>query len=211
MKILFFGDSITDALRDKNSTVYNTVYGSGFVMQIAGRLFESNPVGYEIINTGISGHRVVDLYARIKKDAWNHNPDVINILIGVNDVWHEINYQNGVELDRFEKVYRMLIEDTKKALPNAKIIINEPFVLRGSATEEQYDRFLEVFDYAKVVRKIADDYGLYFLPLQKAFDEAAEKYGAETVLRDGVHPTVQGSVLIATEWIKLFNKIQGEA
>lgn len=211
MKILFFGDSITDALRDKNPTPYNTKFGTGFVMQIVGRLFERDPVGYDIINTGISGHRVVDLYARIKKDAWNYEPDVINILIGVNDVWHEINYQNGVELDRFEKVYRMLIEDTKKALPNTKIIINEPFVLKGSATEENFDEFLEVYKYAEVASRLAKEYDLYFLPLQKAFDEAAEKYGADTFLRDGVHPTVQGSVLIATEWMKLFDKIQSEA
>ena len=211
MKILFFGDSITDALREKNPTPYNSKFGTGFVMQIAGRLFERNPVGYEIINTGISGHRVVDLYARIKKDAWNYEPDMINILIGVNDVWHEINYQNGVELDRFEKVYRMLIEDTKKALPSTKIIINEPFVLKGSATEERFEEFLEVYKYAEVAARLAKEYGLYFLPLQKAFDAAAEKYGAATFLRDGVHPTVQGSVLIASEWIKLFDKIQGEA
>ena len=119
MKILFFGDSITDALRDKNSTVYNPVYGSGFVMQIAGRLFERNPVGYDIINTGISGHRVVDLYARIKKDAWNHNPDVINILIGVNDVWHYSDGKQWLSNELFEERYRTVLTAIKEKT-NAK-------------------------------------------------------------------------------------------
>ena len=71
----------------------------------------------KFINWGIGGNRIVDLYSRIKADVWNYNPDVLSILIGVNDVWHEINHQNGVELDRFEKIYRILIEDTQKYLP----------------------------------------------------------------------------------------------
>ena len=211
MKILFFGDSITDMARSRDTDGQAYGYGVGYVNSVGSTLKYENPEKYEIVNRGIGGHRIVDLYARIKVDVWNHKPDVISVLIGINDVWHEINYQNGVEIDRFEKVYRMLIEDTKKALPNAKIIINEPFVLRGSATEEHFDEFLEVYKYAEIAARLAKEYDLYFLPLQKAFDEAAEKYGAETFLRDGVHPTVQGSVLIASEWIKLFNKIQGEA
>ena len=67
----------------------------------------------EIINRGIGGNRIVDLYARIKADVWNFNPDILSVLIGVNDVWHE-QWGNGVDLERFEKIYRMLIEDTKQ-------------------------------------------------------------------------------------------------
>ena len=206
MKILFYGDSITDAGRNKEG-VGTAKFGFGYVNQIVGRMFERMPAQHEIINTGISGNRVVDIYARIKRDAWNYSPDVLSILIGVNDVWHEINYQNGVELDRFEKVYRMLIEDTLRTLPDIKLVIMEPFVLRGTATEEKFDRFEMVYDYAKVAKKLANEFGLTFVPLQKRLDDAAEKYGAAYILHDGVHPTVEGATVIANAWLEAFETL----
>ena len=176
MKILFYGDSITDMGRDRESEHPAFKMGIGYPNFIAGELHFNEPNRYEIVNRGISGNRIVDLYARIKVDVWNHNPDVLSILIGVNDVWHEWSVQNGVEIERWEKVYRMLIEDTKKQLPDLKIIICEPFILEGEATdgEERWKKFLEVKDYAKVAKKIAEDYGAYFVPLQDKFDEAAK-------------------------------------
>jgi lysophospholipase L1-like esterase len=148
----------------------------------------------------------VDLYARVKADCWNYNPDLISILIGVNDIWHEINHNNGVEIERFEKVYRMLIEDTLAKLPSVKIVLCEPFVLEGEATTENYERFLEVKNYAKVVKKLAKEYGLYFLPLQEKLDEGAKAHGAKVYLKDGVHPAFAGATLIAQEWLKLFKE-----
>lgn len=207
MKILFFGDSITDMNRNRlqpDGGIYT--YGSGYVFCATSDLLKENPLKYEIINRGIGGNRVVDLYARIKSDVWNHNPDVLSILIGVNDVWHEIDCGNGVELDRYEKVYRMLIEDTLKVLPNVKIMLMEPFVLHGTATDEKFDKFAAVFDYAKVVKKLAEEYNLTFVPLQKTLDKAAEEYGAERYLFDGVHPDMAGARLIADEWLKAFNE-----
>jgi len=88
--------------------------------------------------------------------------------------------------------------------PNLKILLCEPFVLKGTATEEKYDEFLQVKEYAKVVKQIAKDYGLYFLPLQETIDKAAEKFGADKVLADGVHPAMTGAKLIADEWLKCF-------
>lgn len=210
MKILFFGDSITDMERSRrycdSSDIWS--YGSGYPMFVAGSLYGENPQKYEVINRGISGNRIVDLYARVKADVWNLAPDVISILIGVNDVWHGITRRDGVELDRFEKVYRMLIEDTQKALPDAKMILCEPFLLKGSGTAEEgtdkFERFCKVYDYAETVRKLAKDYKLYFVPLQQKFDAAAKKYGASHYLYDGVHPMVAGAKLIADEWLKLF-------
>lgn len=204
MKILFFGDSITDANRERETDFSLKSYGFGYVRAIAGELLFDDPTKYEIFNRGISGNRIVDLYARIKKDLWNVEPDVLSILIGVNDVWHEIAHQNGVDLVRFEKVYRDIIEETKERLPNVKIILCEPFVLLGVATQESYERFLEVKEYAKIVKKLAEEYGLYFVPLQEKFDELAEKHGATRYLSDGVHPSVVGAQLIANEWLSLF-------
>lgn len=212
MRILFFGDSITDMSRNHEENQYTDVwsYGVGYPLFVAGSLYGEDPQKYQVFNRGISGNRVVDLYARIKKDVWNLQPDVLSILIGVNDVWHEIDQKNGVEPERFEKVYRMMIEDTKKVLPNTKIVLCEPFVLKGSATSaentDRYQRFCEVYQYAAIVRKLADEYGLYFLPLQSKLSASAERYGAQHYLYDGVHPMVAGAKLIADEWVKLFKE-----
>ena len=207
MKILLYGDSITDACRNRNAAIgaYDS-YGVGYARAVAGALISRNPKEYTVINRGIGGNRIVDLYARIKADVWNHQPDVLSILIGINDIWHEIGGQNGVDLVRFEKVYRMLLDDTLARLPNLKIILCEPFVLEGAATKENLEKFLEIKEYAKVVKKLAKEYGTYFLPLQDDFEKAAEKYGAERYLLDGVHPNVAGAQLIADKWINLFDE-----
>ena len=206
MRILFFGDSITDTHRVRELDFCPHALGNGFVNRIAGNLLYENPEKYQIINRGIGGNRIVDLYSRIKCDCWALNPDVISILIGVNDVWHEINDGNGVEIDRFEKVYRMIIEDTQKALPNVKLILCEPFVLQGSATTPNWDKFVAVFDYAKVVKNLAKEYGLFFLPLQKQIQEYNDKHEEGITLYDGVHPNTAGARIIADSWIKLFKE-----
>ena len=202
MKILFYGDSITDMGRNRQEDFTYSSYGFGYPYQITAYLTGKHPIKYEIINRGISGNRVVDLYARIKADVWNLKPDMLSILIGINDIWHEIGFGNGVDIVRWEKVYRMLIEDTLKVLPDLKIVIMEPFVLKGTATEEHCDKFSEVKEYAKVAKKIAEDYKCVFVPLQKDLDAAAEKYGAEYYLFDGVHPAIGGAYLIADKWLK---------
>lgn len=214
MKILFFGDSITDMGRNRANGKSNDIYsyGSGYPIFVASDLYKKDPNKYEVLNRGISGNRIVDLYARVKADVWNLQPDVLSILIGINDIWHEVSYKNGVDIERFEKVYRMLIEDTKKALPNIKIVLCEPFVLHGWATDNtedmpnKFEKFSEIHKYAKVIKKIAEDYDLFFLPLQEKFDEKAKLNGAEHYLYDGVHPMVAGATLIANEWVKLFEE-----
>lgn len=206
MRIVFFGDSITDMARSRETDHQAYGYGMGFVNYLASTLMAEDPEKYDIINRGIGGHRVVDLYARIKADLWNLNPDVISILIGINDVWHEIFASNGVDIVRFEKVYRMMIEDTKERFPKARIILCEPFVFKGSATEEHFKEFCEVKKYAKVVKELAKEYKADFVALQDKLDAAAKKHGAEYYLFDGVHPDVAGGKLIADEWLKVFKK-----
>ncbi len=206
MKILFYGDSITDAGRSRTSEIKSSELGHAYATCVAGELLLRDP-HTEIYNRGISGNRIVDLYARIKSDCWNLEPDIISILIGINDVWHEINYNNGVDVERFETVYRMLLADTKKRLPNVKFLILEPFVLEGSATKERYNDFLEVKEYAKVAKKLAAEFGAVFVPLQDMFIELGKKYGNDTVLFDGVHPTLFGGAALAKEWIKGFDKL----
>lgn len=129
--VLFQGDSITDCGRDRKNT---DSHGTGYAQRVAGILRANEPYKYLTYNRGISGNRVVDLYARIKQDIINLKPDYMSILIGANDVWHEYPGKNGVSAKKYEKIYSMLIEEVQEALPGIKIMILEPFVLPGSAT-----------------------------------------------------------------------------
>lgn len=203
MKILFQGDSITDMSRSRESDLL----GQSYALMVAGDLSGHFPGCYEFVNRGISGNRIVDLYARIKADAWNLEPDVMSILIGVNDVWHEFGGHNGVEVDRYEKVYRMLIEDTKAKLPNIKLMLMEPFVLKASGTAENWEEFRsEVEARAEVVQRLAKEYGLAFVPLQERLDQACDTVPPSYWLPDGVHPSPAGHRLIADAWLEVFNR-----
>lgn len=203
MRILFQGDSITDAGRDKNGDVN---VGHGYPLLVKSSLGYEEPAKYEFINRGISGNRIVDVYARMKKDIINLQPDVMSLLIGVNDVWHDFSESpNGVSADKFFKIYDMLIEEVKQVLPDIKIMIMEPFVLKASATEENWDSFNhEVKKRAEMAKKIANKYKLPFIPLQKGFDELEKLADSSYWLADGVHPTSAGHEYIKNEWLKCF-------
>lgn len=205
MKLLFIGDSITDMCRNREGA-NPYCFGNGYVFLLEAALAKKYPGQYEVVNRGISGNRIVDIYQRIKMDCWNLEPDVITVLVGANDVWHEIARSNGVEPDRFERFYDMLIEDTKKILPNVKIVLMGAFVLEGSATEESYDRFCQIKDYARITARVAERHGCEYVSLQEHFDVAAQGQGAAYYLFDGIHPTVAGAALIAEKWLKNFEK-----
>lgn len=206
IKYLFQGDSITDASRDRDDErIGSEVFGYGYPILFASDVLKNNKGKYEFINRGVSGDRIVDVYARIKEDIINLKPDVMSILIGVNDVWHELSVQNGVATDKFEKIYSMLIEEIKEALPEIKIIILEPFVQYGTGTQMYYDDFRkEVEEKAAVAKRIADKYDLAFVPLLKQFDEAASDGDTAYWTTDGVHPTAAGHQLIKEELLKAF-------
>ncbi len=203
MRILFQGDSITNAGRSRENSID---LGVGYPHLVKAELGFENPLGFEFFNRGISGNRIVDVYARIKNDIIGLKPDVMSLLIGVNDVWHELgDIPNGVDNEKFYKIYSMLIEEIKEALPNIKIIILEPFVLKGEATKDNWDWFYnEVPKRAAMAKKVAEENGLPFVELQNKFDEAEKKTPADYWLADGVHPTAMGHELIKREWINAF-------
>ena len=206
MRILFQGDSITDVGRSRDNDGY---IGSGYPLLVKAHLGYRFPREHEFFNRGISGNRIVDLYARIKADIINIKPDVMSILIGVNDVWHEFSSNpNGVSAEKFFKIYSMLIEELKSELPDLKIIIMEPFSLKGSGNESVWEEFdVEVRKRAEMAKKIAETYGLTFVELQKGFDELCEKQDASYWLGDGVHPSPMGHEFIKEQWLKAFNSL----
>ena len=196
--LLFQGDSITDCCR--TGIMDGATLGLGYPNLIAAQLMGDDPAaGWKVINKGISGNRVVDLYARWKIDALNLNPDIISILIGVNDTWHEQG-GNGVEVDRYEQVYRMLLQWTRKVLPNVKFILMEPFVLPFGAVNESW--LAEIDQRRDIVRTLAEEFDAVFIPLQKHFNDALKLAPQEYWLKDGVHPTTAGHRLIQKVWLE---------
>ena len=210
--ILFQGDSITDTGRNRDNDVS---VGTGYANLLKSHLSAACPYQYKFYNRGISGNRIVDLYARIKIDMINLKPDYMSILVGVNDVWHEYTRKNGVSAEKFEMVYGLMIEELQQALPDLKIMILEPFVLPGSATEntEEFpDRWeffrSEVELRAKAAKRIAEKYNLPFVPLQEMFDKAnADAPYSGYWLQDGVHPSHAGHELIKQQWLKAFQTL----
>ena len=211
--ILFQGDSITDTGRSKEPGK-ETHKGWGYANMVIGELTANEPYKYVCYNRGISGNRIVDLYARIKQDMINLKPDYMSILVGVNDALHEYQHQNGVSAEKFEMVYGLLIEELQKALPDLKMMILEPFVLPGNATcnnEGHPGRWdflsAEVALRAQAAKRVAEKYNLPFVPLQEMFNKAnADAPEMGYWLYDGVHPTQAGHTLIKRAWLKCYEE-----
>lgn len=213
--ILFQGDSITDAGRNKENDFF---MGYGYANMVAGELSADYPYKYKFYDRGISGNRSVDLYARIRGDMINLMPDMMSILVGVNDVWHEYTKQNGVSAAKYEMVYSLMIEELLQALPNLKIMILEPFVVPGSATQNteehphRWDFFKkEVALRAAAAKRIAQKYDLPFVPLQEMFTAVSKDAPESYWVRDGVHPTNAGHTLIKRAWIEAFKNAKWDA
>lgn len=210
-RILFQGDSITDCFRDKNN--FKSL-GNGYANLVMATLGTDSPGEYEVLNRGISGNRIVDLYARIKQDFINLKPDYACIFIGVNDTWHDICYNNGVDTAKFEKIYTMLIDEILEGCPGIQLMLMAPYALPGTATcnvpeipDKQERFFKDVAEKAAVTKKMAEKYNLPLIELQPLFDAACEKAPADHWAYDGVHPTICGHELIKRTWLETFRKM----
>ena len=204
---LFQGDSITDANRDDENQD-NFGLGCGYTFLLASEIEKNNKGKIKFINRGKSGDRITDVYARIKEDIINLKPDYLSILIGVNDVSHELTMNCGVSPKKFRMIYRLLTEEIKESLPEIEIIILEPFVLKGSATEKLWNEFhLEVRKLAEISKQIAEEYSLVFVPLQEEFDKLSDDGDTRYWSVDGIHPTSAGHQVIKEELKKVLKMI----
>ena len=205
--ILFQGDSITDAGRDKKNQVANLQksFGGGYAWMAASNLLVTSPhLNLRIYNRGISGNKVHQLAARWDRDCLDLKPDLLSILIGVNDIWHGLNGKYQGTVKTYEDDYISLLQRTKKALPDTRIVICEPFVLRCGAVNENW--FPEFDHYRKSAVKVASQFGAILVPFQSMFDEAVKYAPAKHWAGDGVHPSSHGSSLMAQFWL---NAVQG--
>lgn len=206
MKILFFGDSITDMNRLRSAGLPYSL-GVGHVNVIANRLLTKN-ADIEIINRGNGGDKITNMMARLNEDVIDLKPDIVTILVGTNDVWHKITHHSGTPYQKWSSLYKEMIETIQKKLPKCKIFICEPFFIHGEATDYCYKEFSRVFKYARKAKKIAKEYNLVFIPLQKKLNKMADKVGNSNVLFDGVHPNVIGADVIAKAWLGAYKKYE---
>lgn len=201
--ILFQGDSITDSGRNKEDNSNNNarVLGSGYPMLAGAALLEKYAsLNLRIFNKGISGNKVYQLAERWDKDCLEIKPDILSILIGVNDIWHKLNGQYNGTVGIYRKDYIALLERTKKALPAVKLIICEPFAVPGvKAVNDKW--YPEFYDYQKAAREIATLFDATFIPYQKIYDEAQKQAPGAYWTGDGVHPTLAGAQLMAQAWL----------
>jgi len=207
-RILFQGDSITDMKWGRNQADRNHYLGHSYVFLIAARLgMDMAKAKLEFFNRGISGNKVSDLKARWQKDAIDMKPDLLSILVGTNDVGIGFRNKNKtVTPAAFEKDYRHILEASRKANPELRIVLLDPFVLQsGSLKNEQtYQvRRKETDKMRTVVSTLANDYNAAHLPTQEIFDQAAREAGPENWIWDGVHPLPQGHELIARHWLDI--------
>ncbi|HET8713687.1 MAG TPA: GDSL-type esterase/lipase family protein [Gemmatimonadales bacterium] len=199
--VLFQGDSITDAGRDRNSKDANTarVLGNGYPLLAAAAMLAAHPDrALKFYNRGISGNKVPDLQARWRVDAIELQPDVLSILIGVNDFWHKLDLGYTGSVQDYEQQYTALLDETRQALPRTHLIVLEPFVLRVGAVT---DRWFPEFDERRAAAaRVAAKARASFVPLQAEFDRRTRSTAPAYWAADGVHPTPAGHAVIAEQW-----------
>ncbi len=207
LTFLFQGDSITDGNRTRNND-WNHVLGHGYQYIIASKLWFENPnKNYMFYNRGISGNRVKDLESRWQKDALDLKPDVLSILVGINDVDAIINNRDPESIEEFERHYSNILEQTKSALPNTILVLCESFILPVGRVKENLKNWQnEVSIQQKVIRRLAKKYKAVFVELQQPFNDAYKKAAPEYWIWDGIHPMPGGHELIAREWLKEVQK-----
>ncbi|CAL9589793.1 SGNH/GDSL hydrolase family protein [Streptomyces sp. enrichment culture] len=203
--LLFQGDSITDGDRDRGPhTHVNAALGHGYVYLVAARAAARAPGHrWRFTNRGVSGDKVSDLAARWQADTLDMDPDVLSVLIGVNDAWRVVDGESDdLDADGFRTVYDALLTRTRLALPDTRLLLCEPFSLPGGA-DADFDAALaaQVQLRQKAVAELAAAHGAELVRLQPVFDEAARRAPATHWIFDGVHPTPAGHQLLADAWV----------
>jgi lysophospholipase L1-like esterase len=188
IKVVFFGDSITEA----------AVKPHGFIMIDDSLLNPNGASNYELIGAGVSGNKVYDLYLRMEDDVISKSPDIVVIYVGVNDVWHK-KMGTGTDADKFERFYLALIKKFKSA--NIKMIVCTPAAI-GERFDNTNEQDGDMNHYSNIIRKIAADQHLTLVDLRSAFLEYEKLNNKNNVDRglltsDGVHLNDAGNVFVA--------------
>ncbi|MDU0199533.1 MULTISPECIES: SGNH/GDSL hydrolase family protein [Paenibacillus] len=196
-RIVFIGDSITDKGRKKDPLKL----GSGYVRMIHDYLTAVYPqLSLKIINEGVSGNRVIDLEKRWTLDVIDHQPQWVSISIGINDVWRQLDSPMGEQVypDKFEDVYRNLLDQTKQ-IPDCRLILMQPTVIK-EYPDATGNRLLK--PYVDIVNRLAEQYDALLVPTHLAFIDFLKLETGQDLTTDGVHMNSLGDTLMATTWLK---------
>jgi lysophospholipase L1-like esterase len=201
--ILFIGDSITDA--DRNRQCYKP-FGFGYVHFVANTLLAKYPTyNLKIINRGINGNTIRDLKDRWQRDCIDHKPDILSVLIGVNDVWQRFEGEEELPLavfaDEYETTYRQLLDDVKEKC-NSRLVICEPFMFCDDLSNPVFG---ELRRYIEAVHRIASENDAVLVPLQKRIDEQIKEIPSQNWSLDMVHPHIWAHAWIAQQWLSATN------
>lgn len=201
--VLFQGDSVTDNGRNRTAAGANNAgaLGNGYPLMVAAGVMRDDPHSpWQFFNRGVSGNKIPDLGARWDADALALKPDVLSLLIGINDYWHTKTHGYKGTTAEFESGLGALLARTRSALPSVRLVLMEPFVLKIGAVD---DSWFPAFDERRaIVARVASNAGATFVSLQSTFDRVAKATGASHWAADGVHPTPAGHALIAQRWLE---------
>lgn len=202
--ILFQGDSITDWKRKKTELGPNSTsgFGTGYVLMAASALMCKFPgQGLQIYNRGVSGNKVYQLADRWQADCLDLKPNVLSILVGVNDYWHTLVHDYKGTIKTYKDDYMALLDRTKKALPDVKLIIGEPYAIPGVKAVDEH--WFPAFDeYRNAAREVAAAFDAVFIPYQSIYNKALREAPGSYWTEDGVHPSLAGAQLMADAWIE---------
>lgn len=211
--IVFIGDSITDADRDRSA--YRP-FGFGYVHFVAYTLLAKYPeLNISIINAGISGNTIRDLKHRWEKDCISFRPDILSVLIGVNDVWRQYSTPDDLPLavyeQEYELIYRQLLSQAKEQC-DCQLILMEPFMFCDSPHEmdqdiisrgkEENEMFKGLRRYVNIVERLAKEFGAVLVPLQSEIDKQIKQVPPEKWSEDSVHPYLWAHAWIAQRWLQ---------
>lgn len=198
MRLIFIGDSITDAGRDRTDP---SSLGDGYVSMLASELTDG---GAEVINLGIAGNRAADLAARWDSELLPAAPDVLTVYIGVNEVWRRFDSDDPTSTETFESTVRGLLVSAADAC-SPQLILMEPYLLPVS--DEQRGWLPELNEKRAAVARLATEFGAQLVPLHGVLTAAARGRDAADLAPDGVHPTPEGSRAIAQAWREAFGAL----
>ena len=197
MKIVFQGDSITDAGRDRRN--YHDM-GHGYPKHASRLITEAFPdTDFEFINMGIGGNRTCQLFDRLYNDAIAFDPDIISVLIGINDIWHRYGNNGRIETTdaQIETNYRAILERLKKQT-HAKIIMLSPYILDCDDKDEMREDLKRVLP---IIRNLAKEFADAYVPLDEIFEEAVKNQPEPRYYSaDGVHPNGNGAAFIGKHY-----------
>ncbi|MGH2505457.1 MAG: SGNH/GDSL hydrolase family protein [Ktedonobacterales bacterium] len=196
--VLFQGDSITDADRAR---FYPDDLGRGYALMAAGWYGARYPErGVRFLNRGVSGDCAVDLLARWEEDCVALRPDVLSILVGINETWRAFDAGATTPVDAFARTYRELLSRARDARPAVRFILLEPFSLPVAPERAAWRADLD--PKTQAVRGLAQEFGARLVPLDGLFAQACARREPTYWAEDGVHPTPAGHALIAQAWLR---------